>query len=234
MNTFSNSLFTFLFGWVRTLIESIWNAAAAGKFSRFLTWLGDHWLFLALWIVVLCTAADFLVWLIRWRPYLVWKTQLRRLSRFLRGEKVDGRRRFSRGYQEAVDMGFSGPETPPPERQPLFQQEAPPAWQPEYQESYVPEEEEPLAEEFESPAYDVPADQPEARRRRRSKKHEQKTRSVWRQRLAAPDDDAEDGLLDGLPPAVDKEQAFHEPVYPTVPNLNWQNQPGQSMNGKNA
>ena len=55
-------------------------------------------------------------------------------------------------------------------------------------------------------------DMPAARRRRRSEKYE-KRRPDWRERLRTAEED-EDRLLDGLPPAVDRNQAFYEPVYP--------------------
>ena len=48
MNSFANSLFSLLFGWARTLIQHIWTAAISGRYGGFFTWLGDHWVWLAL------------------------------------------------------------------------------------------------------------------------------------------------------------------------------------------
>ena len=226
MNTFSNSLFTFLFGWARSLIEGVWNAAAEGKFSRFFAWLGDHWLGMALFLVLACTAVDFLIWMIRWRPYLVWRSQLRRLGRRLRGEKVDDRRRFAQGYQEgvALDLGNEEEASPQPPEQPqdtgvayrlMLEEFAPAERQPVFfhgREEEAPEREEEFI--------------PEGRRRRRSEKHESGKKPAWRQRLTAQEDQDE-GMLDGLPPAVDREQAFHEPVYPVHSYRDW----SQPMSG---
>lgn len=217
MNTFANSLFALLFGWARSLIQGIWNAAADGKLSGFFTWLGDHWMLVAAVLCLGCTAIDFLVWMIRWRPYLLWRTKWRRFRRLLRGEKVDSQRRFSQGYQEGVDLHL--PDLPPVYEGPEEYGEMPesPAPVPAYAPSPLAE---PLPEEFLSPtvapapSYDPyrPAESPAAMRRRRSDKHAPR-RVSWHERLTASQDEDE-GMIDGLPPAVSREEAFHEPVYP--------------------
>lgn len=228
MNTFSNSLFTFLFGWARSLIEGLWNAAAEGRLSGLLSWLGDHWLGLVILLCLAGTAVDFLVWIIRWRPYLVWRSTLRRWGRALRGERVDGQRRFSRGYRDAVDLdlpaesGMAGAQ----DRYWEHEAQAP---------SPAPAYGQPVMEEFsaagrrEENGEDWADEAPEERRRRRSEKHGQPVRKpLWKPRFNVLPGE-EEGLLDGLPPAVDRQQAFHEPVYPTQPA--WQN-PNQPDQGK--
>lgn len=234
MNTFSNSLFTFFFGWARRLIESVWNAAAEGRLGGFFTWLGDHWLILALILVLGGTALDFLIWLIRWRPYLVWRSTLRRLGRRLRGEHVDSQRRFAKGYSDGVDLG--APVTPPePEAAP---QAAAPAYYPplmdEFSAPRQPQETPALREDISMP------EEGEIRRRRRSERHETPRRieafpraetprkPLWRPRFPSLEDRDEEQMLDGLPPAVDRQQAFHDPVYPTAPPSPFQNR--QDMN----
>ena len=124
-------------------------------------------------------------------------------------------------------------EAPAPEPQPVFS---------------AFEEKEPRARQFTPPqAYEAPplyaaarqvagsftAEMPVARRRRRSEKYERR-RQEWRDRLlngSAEDDE----MLDGLPPPVDRQQAFHEPVYPRRNEEEdvysaWQ-RPGGSVNG---
>ena len=63
-----------------------------------------------------------------------------------------------------------------------------------------------------------------APRRRRSEKYDKK-KPAWTNKLMIPEVE-EDSLLDGLPPAVDRQQAFHEPVYPlqshTGADTGWQ------------
>lgn len=227
MNAFSNSLFTFLFGWARSLIEGLWNAAAEGRLSGLLSWLGDHWLGLVVLLCLAGTAVDFLVWIIRWRPYLVWRSTLRRWGRALRGERIDGQRRFNRGYQEGVDLGLpaeSGMAGASSRR-----------WEHAAETQFPsPEGGQLMPEEFSAPAprqepeEDGSAEAPEGKRRRRSEKHEQPPRKpLWKPRFSVIPREEEEGLLDGLPPAVDRQQAFHEPVYPARPAWQKANQSDQ-------
>ena len=229
MNTFAHSLFTLLFGWARGLIRQVWNAALSGRFSAFFTWLGDHWLWVALGLVLGCTVMDYLIWLIRWRPYLLWRAFFRRAFRFFRLNS----RQFEKGYESSVGIQV----TPEKEKEPqeeVWTEEAwappepPPAEAPAVEPAFsFSAEQEPRARQFTPPlSYEAPplyasarqvtssftAEMPVARRRRRSEKYERR-RQEWRDRLINGDvRDYE--MLDGLPPAVDRQQAFHEPVYP--------------------
>ena len=308
MNSFANSLFSLLFGWAKTLIQQIWTAVLSGNFSGFFTWLGDHWLWVALFLGVVCTAVDFLIWMVRWRPYLVWRTKLRAFRRWITGEERRSAKRFEEGYNTGVGLDMAADhqqraEEPLPDpgwmdpgdadawwQQPMEAEPAPvfaPVWNAPVQEEpvfaaasvlsggagsgisadapwgqastggYVLNAEAPFGEMAEVqvsqgfggafppdasdeeddaarrrmfvPAsdYELPpvapstrvrssfgTDMPAARRKRRSEKYE-KRKSAWRQKLIR-DDEEEDRLLDGLPPAVDREQAFYEPVYPQV------------------
>ena len=230
MNTFANSLFTVLFGWARGLIQQVWNAAVSGQFSGFLTWLGDHWLAVVLGLILGCTVIDYLIWLIRWRPYLLWRGSLRRVSRLFRR----GNRQFEQGYQSSVDIQLppeqeAGTQSAEAWSEEAWSQPPPPAEEtPEPEAVFsAPSEKEPRARQFTPPqAYEAPplyaaarqvtgsftAEMPVARRRRRSEKYERR-RQEWRDRLI--NGDAQDyEMLDGLPPVVDRQQAFHEPVYP--------------------
>jgi len=269
MNAFADSIFSLLFSWLRALVQGIWASVSAGNFSGFFTWLGDHWLWLALFVALCATIIDFLIWMIRWRPYLVWKTKIRRLIRFFKYGKTDhqAQQHFYQGYQEGValdmpqedfapdealqpayaspyDYGRKWDQPAPMQAQPTAPYQAAPAfdpmpYQPAAQPAYAPREtardadvfqpappeEAPAAHFFPKPqGYEPPplntstrvhggqaSDMPAARRKRRSDKYD-KQKASWHQRLMA--DDEEDSLLDGLPPAVDKEQAFHQPVYP--------------------
>ncbi len=306
MNSFANSMFSLLFGWAKSLIQQVWTAVLSGNFSGFFTWLGDHWLWVALLVGVLCTAVDFLIWMVRWRPYLVWRTKLRAFRRWITGEARRSAKRFREGYNTGVGLDVGDdpprqPEEPAPDpawadaggaepwwQPPLEAAPAPvytPVWDMPVQAEPAPERSyvhaaggvswqtaeapwmqpapngyvmnaDPLyAGAYEAPVpqgfdlapdgsneeddaarrrmfvpasdYELPpvapstrvrssfsTDMPAARRKRRSEKYE-KRKPVWREKLIRDDDD-EDRLLDGLPPAVDREQAFYEPVYPQV------------------
>ena len=251
MNSFANSLFSLMFGWARALIQQVWNSGVSGQYNGFFVWLGHHWVWLVLILCLVCTAMDFLIWLVRWRPYLVWRSALRRLLRRVQGARAESARRFAKGYQGGVELDMPPAEEPQPSQQDWeetdWQQEAPPEQEamPETlhtftravlrtdeilrqtETEFIPESagaarqrQFPTPEGYEPPpmmassrrnaAYGT--DLPAARRRRRSEKYERR-RAEWRERLIKGDED-EDSLLDGLPPAVDRQQAFHEPVLP--------------------
>lgn len=213
MNSFANTLFTLLFGWLRSLVQGIWNAVIQGDMSQFFVWLGDHWIPVLGVLCIGCTVLDYLIWFIRWRPYLVWRTKFRRMLRRRRGQEEMEQQLFDQGYEEAVALEMAEEEEYIPDPQ-----EA----QPEY--IYPEEFQQPgryfAHQEQETPAYDAYPEQQEfhprsrERRRRRSERNERK-KTPWErlERLAAVREE-EEGMLDGLPPAVDRQQAFHEPVYP--------------------
>lgn len=251
MNAFADTLFTLLFGWVKALMNSLWGLIASGHVSAFLSWLGDHWALLAAVLVLACSALDYAVWLVRWRPYLVWRTKLRRLFARLRGESLADTAEFQQGYQTGVGLQVTPAQQSPAEAEEpayTFAQPAPyaqdfsaPAEDAPYAVSQYPQQpawapEGPPAEQsaqrrryFASPAAYTPppactpsrldrafdSDMPAARRKRRSEKYEHKKLS-FRERLLREDDD--ENLLDGLPPVVDRDQAFHQPVYPDRPD----------------
>ncbi len=241
MNSFANSLFTVLFGWARALIQRIWISASAGRLNSFFVWIGDHWMILALALAVLGTAVDLVIWMIRWRPYLVWRSRARRFARMISQDTQTDRRLFRKGYMSGVDMEM------PPEEEPPMQEPSPEewdeAWQRPPQEAelfYTPEiTDAPAASAAtgqtrqgrrrhfnKAPGYEPPpmvteswladvyrTDMPAARRRRRREKYDRK-KPGWTDKLMIGDVE-EDSLLDGLPPVVDRQRAFHEPVYPT-------------------
>lgn len=230
MNNFANSIFTVLFGWVRSLVQGIWNAIVRGELSRFFTGLGDYWLAVLLLLCLCCTVLDYLVWLLRWRPYLVWRTKLRRIFRGQRTEEAQ----FHQGYEEGVSLDLEEAPAPAPawEEAQEWQQPSASAWQEEKQATNAVAQEEmghsrrffPQPESYEPPPVYTPSrqdaafssDMPAARRKRRSEKYERKKPRPW-EKLAVSREDEEE-MLDGLPPAVDREQAFHQPVYPQRDN----------------
>ena len=251
MNSFANSLFSLLFGWARTIIQHVWNSSISGHFSSLFSWLGAHWI-LVVAVLALCgTAVDILVWLFRWQPYLVWQTRMRRLIRWLRGDTAP-QRRFERGYQGGVGgMELDEPpEEEPPE--PVEEDWKTPAWSGKaegslFTHSFTEElmrdavlsssalerqgrakqddEYEPpplVTESWLSGAY-MKKDASPAPRKRRSEKNDRK-KPAWTNKLMIPEVE-EDSLLDGLPPAVDRQRAFHDPVYPmknhTGANTGW-------------
>jgi len=81
MGSFANTLFSLLFGWVRTLAASIWNAATLQKGETFLQWIGKHWIVLTIVLCATGLAVDFCIYLTRGKPYRVWGSFFRRLRK---------------------------------------------------------------------------------------------------------------------------------------------------------
>ena len=79
MNGFTNSLLSVLLSWVRSLVGNLWSFAGSDGGGSFYNFMAAHWLTV---VVVLCAGGfvvDRLIYLIRWRPYYVWGSKLRRL-----------------------------------------------------------------------------------------------------------------------------------------------------------
>lgn len=80
MGQFANTLFSILLGWVQTAVSWLWRLATSADVNAWMHWLLDNWLMLVLLLCIGGTLADFLVYLIRWQPYRVWRRFLQRLT----------------------------------------------------------------------------------------------------------------------------------------------------------
>ena len=80
MGTLADSLFTVLMSWVRALVNALWALFSADQTTT-LSFLGKHWLSIALVIVAAGLVIDWIIWLLRWQPYHLWAQRVRRLLR---------------------------------------------------------------------------------------------------------------------------------------------------------
>ena len=76
MGSFANTLFTILLGWLRGAVSAVWTAFTSEQGNTFLTWIGNHWIPIALILCVIGLAADLCVYLLRWKPFKVWQSFL--------------------------------------------------------------------------------------------------------------------------------------------------------------
>ena len=243
MNALANSVFSILFSWLRSLVEAFWRSMSSGSFSGTLTWLGDHWVIVVVALCVICTVLDYLVWLIRWRPYVMWRQKIAKwLGRSPQKTQEDFN--FDRGYLGGVDIEVPERAPAPAEawEEPLY---APSAF---YQPSAAENPPDPLPQDaayagaFSAPApVNAPLVYPAAPQpdqapavpasaeaypvftpadaliqpaaRRRRSDRHGKKSPSLPEKLLAADDE-EYSLLDGLPPLVNSREAFHRPVYP--------------------
>lgn len=78
MGSFANTFFTGLMGWMQSVASALWSLFTNEKASGVLRWIGDHWVVLAAVLCGVGLIADLGIYLVRWRPYLVWKSFLKR------------------------------------------------------------------------------------------------------------------------------------------------------------
>jgi len=70
---YANAIVNLMLGWLKGLanwVLKLFNLAGSGGSP--LLWLSQNWLKLLLVCLVIGTVVDWLVWMIRWRPYWVW------------------------------------------------------------------------------------------------------------------------------------------------------------------
>lgn len=94
---FSNALVRIMVGWLKGLaswVLKLFNLAGSGGSP--LLWLSNNWLKLLILFLVAGVVIDWLVWMIRWRPYWIWMHKKRIIvndERMLQDEDDDGESR---------------------------------------------------------------------------------------------------------------------------------------------
>ncbi len=72
-NQFVESLVEVMLSWMRWLTSWFWNIVnSKGTSGGFLHWFSENWLGVAVTLIIIGVVADWLVWMIRWRPYWLW------------------------------------------------------------------------------------------------------------------------------------------------------------------
>lgn len=80
MNGFTETIFSFLLGWVKSFFENLWNFFSKAETSTWFNWVLENWVAL---VIILCVAGfvvDLIVWFFRWRPYYVWGSVWRKFK----------------------------------------------------------------------------------------------------------------------------------------------------------
>ena len=113
MGSFANGLFTILTGWMRTAVQSLWNGLAGDQGNSLISWIGAHWVILALILCVTGAGVDLAVYLLRWRPLKVWSSFFHRIGKIRPDEIVSRESTPSESFQSTV-----------PEKQTLVRSEA--------------------------------------------------------------------------------------------------------------
>ena len=71
-NEFAQGLVEVLLSWMRLVTSWVWNFFQADMANGFLSWFADNWKGIAIFLIVVGVVIDWLIWMIRWRPYWLW------------------------------------------------------------------------------------------------------------------------------------------------------------------
>lgn len=72
-NNFLESLVEIMLTWTRWLTSWFWGILNSdGGESGFMRWFSSHWVGVAVFLIVVGVFVDWLIWMIRWRPYWLW------------------------------------------------------------------------------------------------------------------------------------------------------------------
>lgn len=77
-----DTLITIMLGWIRGFTDWIWNIINLGDGSAghaFLGWFSSNWKETVLFLLLIGLCIDWIVWMIRWRPYWLWFGKKRRI-----------------------------------------------------------------------------------------------------------------------------------------------------------
>ena len=76
MGSFANALFRILLGWLQGVVSAVWSAFNSTDGQSFFIWIGKHWITVAVILCITGLAADLCVYILRWKPFRVWKSFL--------------------------------------------------------------------------------------------------------------------------------------------------------------
>ena len=235
MGSLANTLFRIMLSWLQGVVSAVWSALTSEKGGSFLEWIGNNWIPIAAVLCIIGLVADLCVYLVRWKPFRVWK------SYFSRRKQKDEMIPKESTAQQQNDYVFQSNQSV------MKQQEEQPERRREPDLSRWEERSEPMisVEQKELPpptvtgaGYIVPADSPYRRPEKKtvaaqtgqylpeqnteSEKEETYTSapviSRRKRRLNVGDlfSNPEDELYDFDAPqqVIDSRKAYHDPVYP--------------------
>ncbi|MGN0741539.1 MAG: hypothetical protein ACI4L8_02740 [Candidatus Fimadaptatus sp.] len=78
LNGFTEWLFSALLSWMQIIYNWLWSMLASGGQNEFMPWFSDNWLKIVLILIIVGLVVDYTIYLMRWQPYHVWLTTLRR------------------------------------------------------------------------------------------------------------------------------------------------------------
>lgn len=207
MGDFANSIFSVMLGWIQNTVAWIWNTAGSQDGGGVIGWIGRNWLGLAIVLCVVGVAMDLIIHLLRWQPYKVWASFLRRVTG--RQDEPEEQRDSARLQRQWVyadgTTEYDEVEVtqPPEERSQTGEYAAAPdeeALSARYARYARPTQE--AAPEQPAMAEETPQEAPAA------------VRGTVRRRRYVPEGNAEMPLRYAPPPTAEEEPAYNAPYYP--------------------
>ena len=124
MNCFTDAFFSIILIWVRSLTNAAWTAVRSGGQQGILSWLADHWLGLLILATLAGLTLDWIVWMLRWRPYRLWFSGLRRRSARWEGNGgADSTPVYGQDYDDEVPALEPAQETEALSPEPGYEEE---------------------------------------------------------------------------------------------------------------
>lgn len=80
MSGFVDVMLSAFFAWLQGLVNWAWAIIQRGG-SQIGSWFLNNWIPLVLILIAVGVVVDWCIWMIRWRPYHVWATRIRRFTR---------------------------------------------------------------------------------------------------------------------------------------------------------
>jgi len=100
MGAFADSLFSVLMSWVRALVNSLWALLSSDR-TTILEFLGRHWLMIVVILIAAGLLIDWMIWMIRWKPYAL-RSRMRKAREKEEEEEIDALAKEMFGeYKEA-------------------------------------------------------------------------------------------------------------------------------------
>ena len=69
---FTQTIVEVLLSWMRLVTGWVWNFFQADMGGGFLSWFSGNWKHIAFALIIVGLVVDWLIWMIRWRPYWLW------------------------------------------------------------------------------------------------------------------------------------------------------------------
>ena len=241
MGGFAQICIKLMIGWLETAVSQVWKFFTRPDEGGLLAWIGQHWLAILIVLCVIGVLTDLIVYLFRWKPVEVWKSWLRRIR-----QQKKTPRPAPAEYEPDEEYGDDD-DLMPAEQGPYFarnRRQTVPADAMAAEEPFRPDGNaaryEPADGEPETPALaaeELSGEYTDAGRRSAgdgssTERNLEKMIQPRRRRIRVSElfSDGDDRGVHYEPPqpVIDRNEAYHAPVYPR----NWRD-PGDYPNGDN-